>query len=544
MTSLTVIGGGIGGFSAAIAGADAGLEVTLVERGEHFGGAAAFSGGQVWVGGNHVAAREGSLDSVDETLSYIAALADDDPTGYEPERAREWVEGARRAARWFEEHGVIEWTTIPGYPDYYWPDVEGSTPAGRYLTTVPYDASKLGDWRPLLLEGPHFPVGISYGEAFELGGMASRSDEFQLLLAQRRADDILTFGRGILAAFAAAARRARVHLLTATEATELITAGNTVTGVRVSGPEGVAELDGAVILATGSHDWATAPYPPVTPLDPIDSGSLAPRTLQGDIFKFAEQVGAATGAIPTWAAPVLPGYELASPAFSDDPGFRTCVEHCLPHAIIVNRAGERFCDDSWHPDIVEAALREDGATRPHVPMYMIWDSFHHRRYGLGATAPGEPYPASLVTSAATLEALGTALGIDGTGLAGTVEGFNGPARAGLDPSFGRGMKASVRMFRGDLTHEPNPVLGPLEEPPFFGMRLKIVNTGIASAGIMTTDHGRVAAEDGTAIPGLYAVGECALRTTAGVGYNSGFSLSRAMTYGWLAARHVAGVVDD
>jgi 3-oxosteroid 1-dehydrogenase len=544
MTSLTVIGAGLGGFSAAIAGADAGLDVRLIERGEHFGGAAAFSGGQVWVGGNHVADREGSLDSVDETLSYIAALTVADPTSYEPQRAREWVVSARRAAQWFEDHGVIEWTIIPGYPDYYWPDVEGSKPAGRYLTTTPYDASNLGDWRDLLIEGPHFPVGISYDEAFALGGMATRSDEFRQLLAQRRSDDILTFGRGVLAAFAAGARRAGVSLLTATEATQLVTTDNTVTGVRVSGPEGVDVLDGPVILATGSHDWATAPHPPVTPLDPVDSGSLAPRTLHGDIFEFAEQVGAATGTIPNWAAPVLPGYEIAAPEFSDDPGFRTCVEHCLPHAIIVNRAGERFCDDSWHPDIVEAALREQGATRPHVPMFMIWDSFHHRRYGLGATAPGQPYPASLVTSANTLEALGTALGVDAAGLAGAVESFNGPARTGSDPSFGRGTKLSVRMFRGDLTHEPNPVLGPVEEPPFFGMRLKIVNTGIASAGIMTTDHGRVARADGTAIPGLYAVGECALRTTAGVAYNSGFSLSRAMTYGWLAARHAAGVVDD
>ena len=55
-------------------------------------------------------------------------------------------------------------------------------------------------------------------------------------------------------------------------------------------------------------------------------------------------------------------------------------------------------------------------------------------------------------------------------------------------------------------------------------------------GLRTTDHGRVVAADGEPIDGLYAVGECAVRSTGGGGYNSGYSLSRAMTFGWLAAQ--------
>ena len=51
---------------------------------------------------------------------------------------------------------------------------------------------------------------------------------------------------------------------------------------------------------------------------------------------------------------------------------------------------------------------------------------------------------------------------------------------------------------------------------------------------------RVLSEHGEVIPGLYAVGECAVRSTGGGGYNSGYSLSRAMTFGWLAAKHILG----
>ena len=70
--------------------------------------------------------------------------------------------------------------------------------------------------------------------------------------------------------------------------------------------------------------------------------------------------------------------------------------------------------------------------------------------------------------------------------------------------------------------------------------MRLVNTGIAAARA----HGPVGpgrARDGSFVAGLYAIGEAAGRTTGGVGYNSGYSLSRALTYGWLAAHDVAGV---
>jgi len=67
---------------------------------------------------------------------------------------------------------------------------------------------------------------------------------------------------------------------------------------------------------------------------------------------------------------------------------------------MVNRAGERFCDDSFHPAVIAGALRSDAdGHRPNLPFFMIWDERHHRRYGLGASGPGGPYPEGLVTSA-------------------------------------------------------------------------------------------------------------------------------------------------
>jgi 3-oxosteroid 1-dehydrogenase len=536
--SVIVVGAGLGGFAMAVTAASAGARVTLVERGDRFGGAAAYSGGQVWVGANHVAAAQGSDDTVEQTQQYISALAAKEPSVFEAERSAEWVDAARRAAQWFSDQGVIDWTVIPDYPDYYFPDVEGARPWGRYLTGAPFDGARLGDWRPLLLEGPHFPIGLTYAEMFEFGGL-SRRTEFAAVLEQRRRDDVMTYGQGIVAAFATAAHDLGVQLRLGTSVTELLVEHGAVVGVRVEGADGTSELRGTVVLATGSHDWSSEISRQVTGLGAEDAGSVAPDTLHGDHFAFAEQVGAQVRSIPSWAAPVLPGYRLSTPAFEGDTRFRPCYEHCVPHTFIVNRGGERFCDDSFHPSIVAAALQGQAEDRPNVPMFMVWDEQHHQKYGLGATLPGADYPEGLVEHADSLAGLAELLGVDPAGLEATAARFNEHAARGEDPEFGRGSNASVRRFRGD-NNAAHPNIAPVEQAPFFGMRLRLLNTGIASGGLRTTDHGRVLAEDDTVLPGLYAVGECAVRSTGGGGYNSGYSLSRAMTFGWLAANDIVG----
>lgn len=535
---VVVIGAGLGGLAAAITAAHSGSHVTLIERGAKFGGAAAFSGGQVWVGANRTELNEGADDRVDATLQYVEALAMREPSVFERDRAIEWIVQGSQAAAWFEDIGAVSWTVIPDYPDYYWPDIEGARPWGRYLTGAPFDGRALGDWRPLLLEGPHFPVGITYAEQFELGGL-SRKAAFASLLAERRAADSMTYGQGLAASFGSAARRAGVVLRPSTEAIALLENHEGVCGVRVRGSAGEEILEGPVIIATGAHDWNADLQRRLTGLAPDDCGSVAPSTLHGDAFHLAESVGAASSSIPAWAAPVLPGYRLPSTAFEGDSGFRPCYEHCVPHTFIVNRRGARFCDDSFHARIVASVL-DSSADRPNLPMFMIWDEQHHQKYGLGTIPPGGQYPRELVVSASTLAELARALGIDPEGLESTTARFNEGARAGRDPEFGRGANASVRRFRGDNS-AAHPNIGPVEEAPFHGMRLRLLNTGIACGGVRTTDHGRVLRDDGTVIDGLYAVGEAAVRSTGGGGYNSGYSLSRAMVFGWLAARHATAV---
>ena len=542
--SLVIVGAGIGGLTAAIMGAERGMDVTLVEAGDKVGGAAAYSGGQVWLGANHVARRAGITDSVADTVAYVQAAAGRDAASVDSAMCERWVRGAADAAAWLETIGAIRWELIPDYPDYYYPDLPGARATGRYLTGAPFAGGQLGAARAQLHVSPHFPVGIRYGEMFAWGGMSSKSRWDWPLVAERRAQDSLTFGTGIVAALFHAVLRRNVRLLLGHAATALIEEAGDVTGVRCQGPQGSVTLPGAVILATGAHDWSSEYSQRFTGIPATDGGSVTPDTVRGDAMRLATAVGAEVRALPAWAAPVLPGYRLDQAAFAGDTGYRACFEHCLPHTFLVNQLGQRFCDDSFHSDIVARALQHDAQGRPaHLPIFMVWDENHHAKYGLGRAMPGEPYPEGLVTSAPTLAELAGQLGIDAAGLVATAERFNTMAQSGSDVDFGRGSNLSVRRFRGDWNHQPNPNMGPVALAPFHGMRMRLLNTGIAAGGVRTDADARALRADGSAIDGLYVVGEASARAAAGVGYNSGYSLSRAMAFGWIAAGHAADAVE-
>ena len=276
--SVIIVGAGIGGMTAAITAADTGLEVTLIEKGAKVGGAAAYSGGQVWTGANHVAERLGLEDNVAATMEYVHAAARRDASSIDSVLCERWIRGAAAAARWLEERGAIRWEVIPDYPDYYFPTLPGSRPAGRYLTGAPFDGRQLGASRALLHVSPHFPVGITYAEMFAWGGMSSKTKWDWDLVSQRRADDILTFGTGIAAALFKAVLDRRVKLMLGTAAVELLSRAGPlsrqVTGLRATTPAGDIELHGPVILATGAHDWSEEYSGRFTGIPTDDGGSV------------------------------------------------------------------------------------------------------------------------------------------------------------------------------------------------------------------------------------------------------------------------------
>ncbi len=549
VTHVNVVGGGLSGIAAALGLALRGVPVTVFECAPQLGGAAAYSGGQVWVGANHVAARDGIADDPALVEAYVRGIAGAHPQLMDEAAMARWLSSAPPAMEYWEAVGAVRWLVIDGLADYH-AETPGALASGRYLTGDPVPPSALGEWRDTLRTSPYFRMGTTYADLFARGRRTTALDGDEEA-AERAATERsvgpesesqpLTFGTGLVAGFLARLLAlgpdTGVEILLGHRVVELLRdAGGTVTGVRAEGGDGEITRDGPVVLATSTYDWDPELVREFLGLEPEDFGSMAPDTLRGDAIRLTRAVGGAVVHLPATTVPLVPGWLSA-----DGAGFANGPEYAMPHAMIVDRSGRRFCNDSYWPDIVPKAL--DPLDR-HLPFFLIWDEQHHRKYGLGTTPPAGAYPPGSVTSAPTLRDLGDLLGIDGSALTEAAARFSAAARRGEDPDFGRGTVEFINSFSGDPEHCPSPVLGPVEEPPFFGMRLRLLGTGIGMSGVRIDGDGHVLDGAGGVVPGLFAIGSCAAMTTSGGGYNSGFALGRGLTLAYLVAAELGASVAD
>jgi 3-oxosteroid 1-dehydrogenase len=251
------------------------------------------------------------------------------------------------------------------------------------------------------------------------------------------------------------------------------------------------------------------------------------------------EVGAQLAGVPPTNLAMFFGYNIPGEEHDGKPLYRTSWEGSCPHAVWVNRAGQRFCDESFYKEFQPAVRSWDGLRqeRPNYPPFLIFDQNYRDRYPLGSYMPGQPLPDGMVEIADTLAELGARLGIDGAALEASVARFNGLCEEGVDRDFGKGTYPwSIRMF-GDEAYK-NPNMGPLNRPPYHGLKLVPVGVGINSHGLKTNRDAQVVHVRGHAIPGLYAVGNAAALLDLGAGYQSGTSNARAITWGYRAARHV------
>ena len=63
---ILVVGSGAGSVCAALVAKDHGLDALIVEKQHAFGGTTAWSGGALWIPNNHLMARDGEADSIDD----------------------------------------------------------------------------------------------------------------------------------------------------------------------------------------------------------------------------------------------------------------------------------------------------------------------------------------------------------------------------------------------------------------------------------------------------------------------------------------------
>ena len=120
-----------------------------------------------------------------------------------------------------------------------------------------------------------------------------------------------------------------------------------------------------------------------------------------------------------------------------------------------------------------------------------------------------------------------------------MENFNRHARHGEDPEFGRGSTPYNRK-NGDALHGPNPCVAPIEHGPFYAVKVEAGSFG-TFAGLRTNEHAQVLNAEGQPITGLYAAGTDMASIMGGHYPAGGINLGPATTFGYIAARHIAGV---
>ncbi len=545
---LLVLGAGAGGMTAALTAAVLGLDVLVVEKAAVVGGTTARSAGAVWVPNSRHSPP--GADSPARALDYLRGTVGN---RLRPEMADAYLSTAPEMVGFLEDNSELRFRAFAHHPDY-WPEVGGSTLAGRVLEVLPFDGSVLGrDFARLRAPLPEFTLfGGMMVDRIDIGHLlgatrAAGSFAHAARLLLRYGADRLRHRRGtrLVMGNALAGRlfysllQRRVPVLTSARALELIDEGGRIAGARLEW-NGVAQIVRArrgVVLATGGFTRHPELRKALSPAQ-LSEHSPVIESATGDGVDLGRQAGGRLGA------------DHANASFWSPVSVRTRADGSIavfPHLVLdrgkpgliaVDARGRRFVSEAvnYHA-FVEAMYAADA-----VPCHLVCDDAFIVKYGLGMVRPRRmnlrrAVAEGYLVRAGSLEELARATGIDAEGLAQTAARHNGFAATGVDLDFGKGGNAYQRNL-GDAANAPNPCIGPIATPPFYAVEVTAGDIG-ASCGLVTDAHAQVLRADGTPVPGLYACGNDMDSMMAGIYPGPGITIGPAMTFGYAAARHAA-----
>jgi succinate dehydrogenase/fumarate reductase flavoprotein subunit len=356
----------------------------------------------------------------------------------------------------------------------------------------------------------------------------------------------LTNGTALVARLARSAFDLGVEIQTGTTLKDLVVENGRVIGVEVETASGQQRLmaRNGVVLATGGFPFDKELRKKYYHHAPTGEGHYSPANPDntGDALRITAPLNAAVAEgykqpaawVPVSLVPRKGGGYGTFPHF---------VDRGKPGVIAVLKNGRRFVNEanSYH-DYGSALIKAHQGNGP-AESWLIVDHTTLRRYGLGHV---KPYPIPLwpalrsgyLIRGRTIAELAQRAGIDPKGLEQTVRDFNHHARAtGEDPEFGRGTTGYNR-YLGDPDHKPNPCVKPIEDGPFYALRVVLGDLG-SFIGHRTDAQARVLDGQGVPIPGLFAVGNDAASILGGNYSGGGITLGPAMTFGYIAARQLA-----
>jgi 3-oxosteroid 1-dehydrogenase len=541
-----IVGSGSGAMTAALTAYDKGAEPLLIEKSDRYGGSSAMSGGGLWVPQNHLMEGVGIKDNPEDAWAYLKGTT----AGVVPEeRLRAYLEHAPQMVKYLSGHTQVRFVSLPEYADYY-PNVPGSRTGGRCIEPVSFHAGCLGDeFLNMRAQNPQMLImNRIFMTVFEARTLLTHGSGWIALTMKLMArywfdqpwrlkskrDRNLAMGNALIGMLRRSLMDRGIPIWLRTPAKELVVEDGRVVGV-------VAEKDGrplrigaskGVLLAAGGFEGNQAMREKYLPKPTKVEWSCANKHNTGDGINMGTAVGAAVDLMDDgWWGPttVVPGEEHAR---------FLVIEKSLPGSILVNKRGERFVNEaSAYIDVVNAMYEKNTPKAPSVPAYLVFDSTFLKKYPVGPLLPGGRVPKKFqnyIKKSDNIEGLAAQMGIDAAGLRATVTQFNGYAQTGKDPDFNRGETVFDRYY-GDEKVKPNPCLGPIEKPPFYGLETYPGELG-TKGGLKTDERSRVLTEVGQPIPGLYATGNCSASAMGRTYPGAGATIGPSMTFGYIAAR--------
>lgn len=472
---VVVVGSGTG-LAGALAAADAGSQVLVLEKAAETGGSTRMSGGVAWIPNNPVMKAEGIEDSREMALEYChknaMGQADDDVI-------EAFVDQGPKMAELVQKHTPWVWRKSGMLTDYQ-PEWPGSVFKGRSIE--PDEAGEAFKLGPNLIDG--MASGLT-----ALGGEIRLSTPAVSLIS-RELDD----GR------------------------------REVLGVVAEGADGPLRVraNQGVILAAGGFEWDWEMKRHF--LRGPSMYTLGTVSNTGDMIRAAQVIGADLRNMnEVWGITVFKEESAALAEAGEPANLTGQIQRRMPGTITVNRYGERFCneassyDSAWRTYFAWDNFGDN--TPRNVPAFMISDKKQKPNTDVG------------VHQADTLAELAGKLGIDPGGLEATVAEFNEHALNGEDPRFHRGESAYDGAY--------GPTLSPIEKTPFYGVEVAPGDLGTCG-GVRVNGSAQALDAFGRVIGRLYAAGNNAGVGGPGAGYGGGGgTIGPALTFAYIAGTQAA-----
>ena len=551
---FVIVGSGGASMCAALLAKQLGKRALIIEKLPKVGGSTGFSGGVWWIPNNPVMKRAGALDSFERSKQYFDAVVTYRGPATSEARREAFLRTGPQMIEFLERQGM-KFKYADGWSDYY-DDRPGGEARGRSLVAQLFDINELGEWRDRLSMYPGF--GLPMGsEEFPTLLLAKRTWAGKrmalrlmgrLLVAKLSGKQLRGSGAAIQGRMLQLALREGLPIWPDTPVQDLVLEEGRVAGVLASrGGRSVRirALQGVLINSGGfSHSremreqYQPKPNPyRWTNANPGDTGEMirAAMALGAAVDCMEEAWWVVTSLGPNETFP-----EGAKLADGSPLPFMHHLDLSLPFSIMVDQAGNRFCDEAGaYMEIGQRMYARHQETGGAVPSWLIMDKRQREYYPWGTASPGK-IPQTWLDSgylkqAQSIAELAKVCGIDGAGLARTIARFNDFCRTGADADYGRGSRAFDRAH-GDPTIKPNPNLGPIEQGPFYAVAMYPGDVGTAG-GLVTDEHARVQRADGSIIPGLYATGNATASVMGRTYPGAGASIGASFVFGFIAAQH-------